>query len=493
MPRLPRPPQLRLAPVLHVLGLVILIFSFSMLVPLLTAFIGHDAAQHAFDESFAITLAAGMVLWWGARRWRRELKVRDGFLLVILVWTGLPAFATLPFLFYAPTMSFTDAYFETISALTTTGATVMSGLDTLPPSLNLWRHLLNWLGGMGIIVLAVAILPLLGVGGRQLLKAELPGPIKDAKLTPRIADTAKLLWVVYAALTALCAVALRLAGMDWFDAICHAFATLSLGGFSTHDASVGHFDSPLIEAVLIVFMLVAALNFVTHFLAFRHRSFAPYRADPEVRGVLGLIALSCLGVSAYVWQAGVYPEYLTALRYVSFNLVSLATDCGFASTDFNSWPMFSTMWMLFLSCVAASSGSTGGGVKMIRAMIMARQGWRELEHQLHPAARLPVKVGGHAVPNEIVFAIQAFVVMYVATVVAMTLVLLASGLDFVSAFSAVIACINNAGPGLNEVGPGTNYAGLTDFQTWVLAATMLLGRLELFTVFVLFTRAFWRG
>ncbi len=483
----------RLAPVLHVLGLVILIFSFTMLAPLLTALFVHDAAQYAFDESFAVTLVAGFALWLVGRRWRRELKVRDGFLLVLLVWTGLPAFATLPFLIYAPEMSFTDAYFETLSAMTTTGATVMSGLDTLPPSLNLWRHLLNWLGGMGIIVLAVAILPLLGIGGRQLLKAELPGPIKDSKLTPRIADTAKLLWAMYAALTVLCTLALKLAGMSWFDAVCHAFAALSLGGFSTHDASVGYFDSPLIEAVLIVFMLLAALNFVTHFLAFRQRSLAAYRYDPEVRGVLGLVIASCLGISLYVWQAGVYPEFLTALRHVSFNLVSIATDCGFASTDFNTWPIFAPMWMLFLSCVTASSGSTGGGLKMIRTVLMFRQGVRELERQLHPAARLPVKIGGHAVPNQIVFAVQAFVMMYIATIVAMTLVLLASGLDFVSAFSAVIACINNAGPGLNEVGPAGNYAGLNDFQTWVLAFTMLLGRLELFTVFVLFTRAFWRG
>lgn len=483
----------RLAPVLHVLGLVILIFSFTMFAPLLTAFVRHDAAQHAFDEAFVITLAAGFVLWLIGRRWRRELKVRDGFLLVLLVWTGLPAFATLPFLIYAPEMGFTDAYFETISGLTTTGATVMSGLDALPPSLNLWRHLLNWLGGMGIIVLAVAILPLLGVGGRQLLKAELPGPIKDSKLTPRIADTAKLLWAVYAALTVLCVLALRLAGMNWFDAICHAFAALSLGGFSTHDASVGYFDSPLIEAVLIVFMLIAALNFVTHFLAFRQQSLTPYRDDPEVAGVLGLVAASCLGVSLYVWQAGVYPEFLTALRHVSFNLVSIATDCGFASVDFDQWPIFAPMWMLLLSCVTASSGSTGGGLKMIRAVLMFRQGVRELEHQLHPTARLPVKIRAQAVPNQIVFAVQAFVMMYVGTIVAMTLVLLASGLDFVSAFSAVIACINNAGPGLGEVGPGTNYASLNDFQTWMLAFTMLLGRLELFTVFVLFTRAFWKA
>ncbi|MEW5966231.1 MAG: TrkH family potassium uptake protein [Pseudomonadota bacterium] len=486
-------PLYRVAPVLHVFGLVILIFSFTMLAPLLMAFIEHDAAQHAFDESFVVTLVVGFALWLIGRRWRRELKVRDGFLLVILVWTGLPAFATLPFLIYAPEMGFTDAYFETMSGLTTTGATVMSGLDALPPSLNLWRHLLNWLGGMGIIVLAVAILPLLGVGGRQLLKAELPGPIKDSKLTPRIADTAKLLWATYAALTVACAVALKWAGMNWFDAVCHAFAALSLGGFSTHDASVGHFDSPRIEAVLIVFMLLAALNFVTHFLAFRQKSLRPYGHDPEVAGVLGLVVASCLGISLYVWQAGVYPEFLTALRHVSFNLVSLATDCGFVSTDFNAWPIFAPMWMLFLSCITSSSGSTGGGLKMIRAVLMFRQGVRELEHQLHPAARLPVKIGGHAVPNQIVFAIQAFVMMYIATIVTMTLVLLASGLDFVSAFSAVIACINNAGPGLGEVGPASNFAVLNDFQTWVCSFTMLLGRLELFTVFVLFTRAFWRG
>ncbi len=483
----------RLAPILHVLGLVILIFSFTMLAPLLTALVAHDAAQFAFDESFALTLAAGLLLWLGGRRWKRELKVRDGFLLVILVWTGLPAFATMPFMIYLPGMGFTDAYFETMSALTTTGATVMSGLDTLPPSLNLWRHLLNWLGGMGIIVLAVAILPMLGIGGRQLLKAELPGPIKDSKLTPRIADTAKLLWAVYASLTLICAIALKLAGMSWFDAICHAFAAMSLGGFSTHDASVGYFDSPLIEGVLIAFMLLAALNFVTHFLAFHQRSLSPYRHDPEVAGVLGLVAASCLGISLYVWQSGVYPEFLTALRHVSFNLVSLATDCGFSSTDFGAWPIFAPMWMLFLSCVTSSSGSTGGGLKMIRAMLMFRQGVRELEHQLHPAATLPVKIGGHAVPNQIVFAIQAFVMMYVGTIVIATLVLLASGLDFVSAFSAVIACINNAGPGLNQVGPASNFSVLTDFQTWVCSTTMLLGRLELFTVFVLFTRSFWRA
>ncbi|OGU40799.1 MAG: potassium transporter Trk, partial [Hydrogenophilales bacterium RIFOXYA1_FULL_63_33] len=394
---------------------------------------------------------------------------------------------------FLPGLSFTDAYFETASGLSTTGATVLSGLDALPPSINLWRHLLNWLGGMGIIVLAVAILPMLGIGGRQLFKAETPGPMKDSKLTPRIADTAKSLWLVYAAITLACIVALKIAGMSWFDAVCHAFAAMGLGGFSTHDASIGYFNSPLIEAVLIVFMLLAAMNFATHFLAFRSRSLRVYRADPEVLPMLGLVLISCIVAALYIWHAGTYPSYWTALRHVSFNLVSLATDCGFASVDFNQWPIFVPLWMLFLSCVTVSSGSTGGGIKMIRSLLMFRQSQRELQRQIHPTAVLPIKLGGAPVSNKVVFAVQVFVMLYISSILALTLILVASGLDLVSAFSAIIACINNAGPGLNQVGPATNYSGLTDFQKWVCTFTMLLGRLELMTLFVLFTRTFWRA
>jgi len=411
----------------------------------------------------------------------------------VLVWAALPAFAALPLLYSIPGLSFTDAYFETSSGLSTTGATVLTGLDALPPSINLWRHFLNWLGGMGIIVLAVAILPMLGIGGRQIFKAETPGPMKDSKLTPRIADTAKSLWLVYAAITLACIVALKIAGMSWFDAVCHAFATMGLGGFSTHDASVGYFNSPVIEAVLIFFMLVAAMNFATHFLAYRSRSLHVYRTDPEAFPMLVLVVISCIGVALYIWQAGTYPSYWTALRHVSFNLVSLATDCGFASADFNQWPIFAPLWMLFLSCVTANSGSTGGGIKMIRSLLLFKQSQRELQRQIHPTAVLPIKLQGIAVSNQVVFAVQVFVMLYISSVIALTLILVASGLDFISAFSAIIACINNAGPGLNQVGPATNYSGLTDFQTWVCTFSMLLGRLELMTLFVLFTRTFWRA
>lgn len=484
--------MLRVFPILNVIGLVVLLFAFTMLAPLATSFYYHDAASHAYHEAILITFATGLVLWFATRSMRSELKTRDGYLLVVLVWAVLPAFATLPLLIYMPNLSFTNAYFETMSGLTTTGATVLTGLDQLPPSINLWRHLLNWIGGMGIIVLAVAILPLLGVGGRQLYKAETPGPMKDSKLTPRIAQTAKSLWLVYAGITGACILALKAAGMRWFDAVCHAFSAMSLGGFSTHDASIGYFNSPKIEAVLIFFMLIAAMNFATHFLALRGRSMRAYLHDPEVPAMLALIGASCIGIAFYIWYHDIYASYWTALRYVSFNLVSIATDCGFANTDYGKWPVFAPLWMLLLSCVSASSGSTGGGIKMIRALLMLKHGKRQLEKQIHSTALLPVKINQSVVNNQIVFAVQAFAMFYVMSLVLLSLILVASGMDFISAFTAIVACINNAGPGLSLVGPASTYAILTDFQTWVCTFTMLLGRLEIFTLLVLFTPAYWR-
>ena len=477
--------------VLFALGPIVMIFGLTMLIPLGLAFVAQDAALPAYDDSVALTFAAGSALWLLARPFKRDLKIRDGFLLVVLVWTLLPMFATLPLLLYLD-VSFTDAYFETMSGMTTTGATVLSGLDALPASINLWRHLLNWLGGMGIIVLAVAILPLLGVGGRSMYKAETPGPMKDSKLTPRIAQTAKALWLVYAGITLLCVVSLKLAGMSWLDAVCHAFSAMSLGGFSTHDASVGFFDSVPIEVVLSLFQIIAAGNFATYFIMLRGRSLRPYLADTEMHAMLGLLVASVLGVAYYLWHVGSYAAFSTALRHVSFNLITIATDCGFASTDFGQWPVFAPMWMLFLSSILACSGSTGGGIKMVRTLILAKQAVRELARLLHPSAIVPVRLGGMVVGGNVVFAVLAFVFLYFMTVVTLTFMLLASGLDFISAFTAVIACINNAGPGLGLVGPASNYSVLTDFQTWVCTIAMLAGRLELFTLLVVLTPAFWR-
>jgi len=368
----------------------------------------------------------------------------------------------------------------------------LTGLDELPPAINVWRHELNWLGGMGIIVLAVAILPLLGIGGRQLFKAETPGPMKDTALTPRITETARNLWLVYLGITIACILSLKVVGMSWLDSICHAFAAMGLGGFSTHDASIGFFNSPAIEFVLIVFMLLAAMNFATHFLVWRERNLKLYLRDAEAVATIGLILTSCLGIALFLWWQGTYPSFWTALRHASFNLVSIATDCGFASVDFNKWPIFAPMWMLFLSCIAVSSGSTGGGIKMVRTLILFKQAGREFLKLLHPAVVNPMKIGGQVVANNIVFAVLGFIFLYFMTVAILTFALLISGLDFISAFSAIIACINNAGPGLGVVGPAGNYGVLTDFQIWVCTIAMLVGRLEIFTVLILFTPQFWK-
>src|SRR4051812_10906878 len=304
---------LRIAPVVNVYSTIVMMFSLTMAAPLLVAYIEGDAALLNYHQAIVITFMAGVVMRVTTMHRKRELQARDGFLLVFLVWTILPAFATLPLLFHLPELTFTDAYFETVSGITTTGSTVLENIDALPPSINFWRCELVWLGGMGLIVLAVAILPLLGVGGMQLYKAETPGPMKDAKLTPRITETAKGLWLVYAGITLICIATYHLAGMGWFDAILHAFTTMGLGGFSTHDASYGFFNSPVVEGVTIVFMLIAGINFATHFQVFRERSVRPYRVDPEAGAFLFVTLASSVGIAFYLQAHGVYPDFFTAL------------------------------------------------------------------------------------------------------------------------------------------------------------------------------------
>jgi trk system potassium uptake protein len=478
--------------VIHALGMMLVLFSFTYILPIITSLIFQDGTLVDFALAMLITFVAGGSMWAMTLRHKGELSIRHGYLLVVVMWSAIPAFATLPLLIVLPDLSFTDAYFETMSGLSTTGATVLTGLDTLPQGINLWRHELNWLGGMGIIVLAVAIMPLLGVGGRQLYKAETPGPMKDATLTPRITETARNLWLVYFSITVACIISLKIAGMSWFDSVCHAFAAMALGGFSTHDSSIGYFNSPTIEFVLIIFMLLAAVNFSTHFLAWREKNLKCYLRDTEGVATIMLVLASCLGIGFYLWWEGVYPGFWMSLRHASFNLVSMATDCGFVSQDFNKWPMFAPLWMLLLSCIAVSSGSTGGGIKMIRTLILFKQAGREFRKLLHPSAINPMKIGGQVIPNNIVFSVLGFIFLYFISVVTLTFLLVISGLDFISAFSAVIACINNAGPGLGVVGPAGNFSGLTDFQTWVCTFAMLIGRLEIITLLIIFTPKFWK-
>ena len=484
--------MIRSLTVIHALGMMLILFSLTYLFPIITSLIYQDGTLADFIWAMLMTFLSGALMWNVTRRFKGELSIRHGYLLVVVMWTAIPAFATLPLLMVLPSLSFTDAYFETMSGLTTTGATVLTGLDSMPEAINMWRHELNWLGGMGIIVLAVAIMPLLGIGGRQLYKAETPGPMKDSTLTPRITETARNLWLVYLGITIACIVSLKVAGMNWFDAVCHAFAAMGLGGFSTHDASVGFFNSPAIEIVLIVFMLLAAMNFATHFLVWREKSLKLYLHETEGIATVSVVLVSCVGIGFFLWWQGVYPSFWTALRHASFNLVSLATDCGFASEDFNKWPIFAPLWMLFLSCIVASSGSTGGGIKMIRTIILFKQAGREFRKLLHPSVINPMKIGGHVIPNNIVFSVLGFIFLYFMSVVILTFALLISGLDFISAFSAIIACINNAGPGLGVVGPAGNYGVLNDFQTWVCTVAMLIGRLEIITLLIIFTPKFWQ-
>ena len=481
----------RFYPTIRVFGVLLTGFSLTMLVPLLLSWLWQDGATSAYDEAFLLSFATGLGLWWAARHEKQELKVRDGFLMVVMVWTLLPVYAGLPLVFQLH-ISFTDAYFEAVSGLTTTGASVLPNLDKLPMSINLWRGMMVWLGGMGLIVLAVAVLPLLGIGGRQMFKAETPGPMKDSQLTPRLTQTAKGLWVVYAGITLACILGLKLAGMDWFDAIMHSFSTMGLGGFSSHDASYGYWNSPAIEAVTIAFMMIAGINFATHFLAVSGRNLKPYRHDPEIFWYLVVVVGSVIGIAIYLTALDVYPEFGTALRFSAFNVVSIATTTGFANTDFNLWPMFAPLWMLFLCSFATSAGSTGGGIKMIRAIILYKQVYRELLRAMHPSAVCPVRVGGGPVAQNILTAVLAFGFAYMCIIVALTLLMSFSGLDIVTAFSAVVASINNTGPGLNQVGPATTFEVLSDFQTWVCTFAMLLGRLEIFTLLVVLTPAFWK-
>lgn len=480
-------------PVLSVLGGVLVFFGLTMLVPLAFAWGGGDAGLPAYVFGILVTLACGLALYLGGRRGaRRELQPRDGFLLVFLVWTVLPAFGSLPLLWHLPGLSFTDAYFEAVSALTTTCATVLTGLDHLPTSINVWRCLMVLIGGMGILVLAVAILPMLGVGGSQLFKAETPGPMKDEKLTPRIAQTARGLWTVYFVMAVLCTCAYRWAGMGWADAFMHMCATVSLGGFSSRDASIGAFDSPAIESVTIVFMLAAGVNFALYFRAWQQRSLRCIWRDLEARMFWGILAAAVALVTVLLLVHRVYDDGWIALRHAAFNVISVATTSGFATVDYAQWPVFIPVFMLFLCGFCTCAGSTGGGIKLVRSLLLLKQARRELTRLVHPRAVAPVTLGGGVVPPDVLSSVLAFMLVYGAVLIGATFLLLLSGLDVVSAFTAVVACLNNTGPGLGEVGPAGNYQGLNGFQTWVCVATMLLGRLELFSALVLFTPGFWR-
>lgn len=476
---------------LRILGLLLTLFSVTMLPPLLIGVLADDDTVTGFLSAFSITLFSGLLLWLPLRAVKRDLQIRDGFLVTALFWIVLGLFGALPFaLTESMQLSGTDAVFESISGLTTTGATVLTGLDALPQSILLYRQMLQWLGGIGIIVVAVAVLPMLGIGGMQLYRAETPGPSKDSKLTPRITETAKVLFSVYLSLTVLCALAYSAAGMSGFDAVCHAFSTVAIGGFSTHDASMGYFESDAIYMISTVFMFISALNIGLHYTAFRHRSLAGYAQDSEARFFAGAMAVCGIITCTYL----IFSQTLDAresLTHGIFQAVSITTTTGFATQDFSVWPGFLPIMLLMFSFMGGCVGSTGGGIKAMRLMLIYKQGIRELKQLVHPHAIIPLKVGNRRVEATIVSAVWSFFAVYTFAFIVIMLLLMATGLDFLTAFSAVAAALNNLGPGLGSV--AANYGEIGDLAKSVLCFAMLLGRLEVFTLLVLFTPMFWRN
>ena len=476
----------------RVLGLLLTVFSITLLPPAVLAYLTKDGALSAFVEAFLFNISLGAALWLPVRAKRFELRLRDGFMVVVLFWTVLGLTGSIPFAAADQlNMSIADAVFESMSGLTTTGATVIVGLDALPVSILFYRQQLQWMGGMGIIVLAVAILPMLGIGGMQLYRAETPGPMKDTKLTPRITETAKALWYIYLGLTVLCAGAYFAAGMGAFDAIAHSFSTIAIGGFSTHDQSFAYFDSPLIEAVAITFMLLSGINFSLHFLTIRSRSLETYRQDSELRAYLLVLGTVFILATVVLITHASFDSWTTSVRHGLFQAVSIGTTTGFTTNSYYLWPTFLPLMLILASFVGGCAGSTGGGIKVIRIMLLFKQGGREIHRLVHPNALIPIKIGAKAVPDRIVDAVWGFFSAYLLSFFLILLVLMATGLDQVTAFSAVAACINNLGPGLGTV--GQHYGDISDTAKYVLSFAMILGRLEIFTLLVLLTPTFWRN
>lgn len=478
--------------IIKILGQLVAMFSITMVPPALVSLIYKDGGGVPFVLAFVFSIVIGLLTYYPNRAEQGELKAREGFLIVVLFWLVLGAFASLPLIFLqTPSLSFADAVFEAFSGLTTTGATILTGIETLPKSVLFYRQQLQWLGGMGIIVLAVAVLPMLGVGGMQLYRAETPGPVKDAKMTPRIADTAKHLWYIYVSLTASCTLAYWFAGMNWFDAICHAFSTIAIGGFSTYDASIGHFNSPLINFICVVFLLIAAINFSLHYAAVSSRNIKVYLRDPEFKVFL-LIQLILVVICFTVLSTNkVFSSADETVDQALFQAVSISTTAGFATDNFSAWPLFLPILLIFSSFIGGCAGSTGGGMKVVRIFLLYLQGVRELNRLVHPRAIFSIKLGRKALPDKVVEAVWGFFSAYAAVFIIIMLALLATGMDNITAFSATAACLNNLGPGLGDV--ASHYGDITDTAKWILTLAMVFGRLEIFTLLVLFTPTFWRG
>lgn len=473
-----------------ILGILIGLFSLTLLPPLALAWWTGENGLSSFLGAFFIILSVGLLLWLPVKDTQTELKLGDSFAIVILFWISLGFAGAIPFILEETlNLSLTNAVFESLSGLTTTGATVITGLDTLPRPVLFYRQQLQWLGGMGLIVLAVAILPVLGVGGMQLYKVEIPGPMKSAKMTPRITETARTLWYIYLSLTIACCVCYYLAGMNLFDAVCHSFTTISIGGFSTHDQSLGYFNNHYIYLTAILFMFISGVNFTLHFFAWHNRKLLPYRQDSELQAYILILVIICLISCACILLGPAVNGQSATVIETLFQAVAIATTTGFTITEYRDWPEFLCMLLLFASFIGTCAGSTGGGIKIVRTLLLCKQWLREIKCLIHPSAIFVIKINNKPVEERVINAIWGFFAAYIITFIVLKLLLMLTGMDMLTAFSAVAACLNNLGPGLGDV--NLHYNDATDPAKWILCFAMLMGRLEIFTLLVVLYPMFW--
>jgi len=466
-------------------------FSLAQIIPgFLAYFFNEEEYIYNFIYTGFSTFFIGFLMNFLSKKRNGDLRTKDGFIITVFFWTVLGIFGSIPFfLANLEDINYIDAIFESISGLTTTGATVFVGLDEMAKSLLFYRQFLQWLGGMGIIVLAVAVLPLLGVGGMQLYKAETPGPMKDAKLTPRITETAKALWFVYLAMTVMCAVLYKVFGMTWFDAVCHAFSTISIGGFSTHDANFAYFQDTTLRWTAVVFMVISGINFALHYIAWTKKRLLHYFYDSEVKLYFSILITTGLITYVTLYVSSVISEDLVTDSV--FQAVSIGTTTGYLTSNYASWPLFVPIMLLSVAFIGACAGSTGGGIKVIRALVLVRQGLGEITKLIHPNAVVSVKFGKKSLDPRVAESVWGFFSLYVAAFIVLLMFMLSQDNDFLTSFSAVGATLNNLGPGLGEV--ANNYKNLSDGSKLGLCLAMLLGRLEIFTLLLVFTPAFWRS
>ena len=482
---------MQLSIVSKTIGLLLMVFSLAQVPPIIVDLIYSEGEYYSFLFSFALTVLGGLILWWPFKDIKKDFRLREGILIVVCFWIVLSLFGTLPFLITdsISNLSFSDAFFESMSGLTTTGATVLSQLDDLPKSILFYRQQLQWLGGMGIIVLAVAILPLLGVGGMELYHAESSGISKD-RLTPKLRNTAIALWKIYVSLTVVCAIAYCLSGMSIFDAISHSFSTVAIGGFSTHDGSIGFFNSALIEMIAMIFMFLAGINFSLHFVAWNNRSLVDYIKDSEFKTYAMVLICSSIIVTVALSLNGQYDSANETVRYGLFQTISIATTTGFTSQNYSSWPAAIPFFLITMSFIGACVGSTGGGIKVVRILVMFRLGMKEIHKFIRPNAQVSVKLNKSSINEKALVSVLGFFSLYAISFFIILILLMFAGLDQVTAYSATAATMNNLGPGLGDV--AQNYGTLSETAKWILSCSMLIGRLEVLTIIAIFHRAFWR-